>query len=127
MASQTTAVTPIVELKQDKRAGESLTARAMKRLRRDWLTLLALAVIVIMALLSIGAEWISSNILQVDYSRTNISEAFLPPFAPGHVLGTDDLGRDHMARSWGAIIWRACYMLAVFLWELHLLPHFSHS
>jgi peptide/nickel transport system permease protein len=98
MASQTTAAPSVLELKQDRRAGESLTARAMKRLRRDWLTLLALGVIVLMGLLSIGAEWISTNILQVDYARTNITEAFLPPFAPGHLLGTDDLGRDHLAR-----------------------------
>jgi peptide/nickel transport system permease protein len=36
--------------------------------------------------------------LKVDYSRTSLNETFVKPGSPGHVLGTDDLGRDHLAR-----------------------------
>lgn len=84
--------------KEEKRAGESLTTLALQRLRRDKLTLLALAVICILTILSITAPLIERYILNVDFTRTNVASAFLPPGAEGHILGTDDLGRDHLAR-----------------------------
>ena len=77
---------------------ESLWAVAMRRLRKDRLTLLALAVIVLLGGLSILAPVISSNVLHVDPNRTDIANKFLPIGAPGHLLGTDDLGRDHLSR-----------------------------
>ncbi len=78
--------------------GESLTSLALKRLRRDKLTLLAMAIVITLTALSLFAPLIEEYILQVDYTRTNISETFLPVGTPGHILGTDDLGRDHLAR-----------------------------
>ncbi len=83
---------------KERSVGESLTTLALRRLRRDRLTLLAMSVIVTLTLLSLGAPLIERYILQVDYTRTNISEAFMPAGTPGHILGTDDLGRDHLAR-----------------------------
>lgn len=77
--------------------GESLTTRALRRLRRDTLTLVAIAVLLLLTLLSAGAPLITEHLLHVSHTRT--SEAvFLPIGSPGHILGTDNLGRDHLAR-----------------------------
>jgi peptide/nickel transport system permease protein len=77
---------------------ESLWMRAWRRLRRDYLTLIAIAVLVAIAVLAVFAPFITNNILQVDPESTNPSVRLLPPGAPGHILGTDDLGRDYAAR-----------------------------
>jgi peptide/nickel transport system permease protein len=77
---------------------ESLTRKALRRLRRDYLTLLAMAVILMMALLALGAPLIT-RALGISYTNTDAAAAkFLPIGAPGHPLGTDSLGRDHLAR-----------------------------
>lgn len=77
--------------------GNSLTQVALRRLRRDKLTLLAVGIIALIAILSLLAPVISGA-LNVSYQRTDASITFLPLFSPGHVLGTDDLGRDHLSR-----------------------------
>ena len=93
----TSSVAKLRVQREETKSGISLTRLALRRLRRDRLTLLALAVVVIMALLAIGARPIS-DALGVSYQRTNPNDTFLPPFSPGHILGTDDLGRDHLSR-----------------------------
>lgn len=77
--------------------GNSLTRVALRRLRRDKLTLVAIGIVLIIAILSILADVISGA-LNVSYQRTDASITFLPLFSPGHPLGTDDLGRDHLSR-----------------------------
>lgn len=77
---------------------ESLTRRALRRLRRDRLTMIAIFTILLLAFLAIMAPVISTQILRVDFARANPVNAFLPINSPGHILGTDDLGRDHLAR-----------------------------
>ena len=82
---------------EDHGLGESLTSVALKRLRRDKLTLVAIAVLIILMLLAVFAPAITGA-LGVSPTRTSAQESFLTVGAPGHVLGTDDLGRDHLAR-----------------------------
>ncbi len=83
---------------QNVEVGRSLTRLAMRRIRRDRLTLIALGfIIVLTALCFVGAPLIS-NALGVSYSRTNADETFIQPGTPGHILGTDDLGRDVLSR-----------------------------
>jgi peptide/nickel transport system permease protein len=102
MATQ--ARTATIEFTQEERFGQSLTTLALRRLRRDRLTLLALAVMLLLTILAILAPTINSQILHVDPDRTCAAagtcatDTFLAPGAPGHILGTDDLGRDHLAR-----------------------------
>ncbi|HLU09807.1 MAG TPA: ABC transporter permease [Oceanobacillus sp.] len=93
----TTTVAKLNVPRQEHRVGESLTTLALRRLRRDKLTLLAMFILFVLALLSFTAP-ITTNWLGVSYTRTNAAETFLPIGAPGHILGTDDLGRDHLAR-----------------------------
>src|SRR5215211_7666286 len=96
MATSTSVANLNVQRKQGE-VGNSLTRVALRRLRRDKLTLLAMSIVALIAILSILAPVIS-NALKVSYQRTDASITFLPLFSPGHVLGTDDLGRDHLSR-----------------------------
>lgn len=77
--------------------GGTLITLALKRLRRDYLTLFAIVVIIILFMLSVLAPVITSA-LNVNYRTTDIPHAFEKIGAPHHLLGTDDLGRDHLAR-----------------------------
>lgn len=96
MTAQSSVAKLSVE-KEEKRVGISLTQLALRRLRRDRLTLTALAVVALMAIMSFSAPLIS-RALDVSYTQTDASRTFLPLGAGNHLLGTDDLGRDHFAR-----------------------------
>jgi len=100
MASQTQSLpanSKIVTLQVDETVGKSLTQLALQRLRRDYLTLGAIGLLIIMAILSLLAPVIS-DALDVSYRRTDSNIKLLPIGAEGHPLGTDSLGRDHLAR-----------------------------
>lgn len=87
----------VIPLKKEDAFGESLTSLALRRLRRDYLSLIAISIIVILTILALLAPVISNG-LNVSYRKTEVSNAFQKIGAAGHVLGTDDLGRDHLAR-----------------------------
>lgn len=70
---------------------------AWRHLRRDWLTMAAIVVLVLIALLSLAAGAISSQVLGVDPNATDLMATFQPPSAE-HWLGTDALGRDQLSR-----------------------------
>ena len=76
---------------------ESLYRKAIRRLLNDYLTMAMIAILLLLAIFSLSAPLIESA-LNVSYTRTNPTNAFQPIGAEGHVLGTDDLGRDHLAR-----------------------------
>lgn len=99
MAATSTSLSEgsIVQLNQEQYVGESLTKMALRRLRRDYLTLIALGVLMTLVVISVGAPLISQA-LDISYTDTRSSPGFLPIGAEGHPLGTDDLGRDHLAR-----------------------------
>jgi peptide/nickel transport system permease protein len=101
MTAQTQAHDPsVVKLgaQEQRKVGDSLTTLALRRLRRDKLTLVAMAVFILLVFLSYTAPITERYILHVDFSRTDISKRYLPPGTEGHVLGTDDVGRDFLAR-----------------------------
>lgn len=97
-----TRVPPTVSITQresEQVIGRSLTQMALRRLRRDKLTLVAIVVLLTLTTLSVLAPFISQNILRVDPNVTNAAASrFLPIGAEGHILGTDEVGRDHLAR-----------------------------
>jgi peptide/nickel transport system permease protein len=97
MATQSQATVAKLDIKNERAVGESLTTLALRRLRHDPLTIIALSILLILTLLSLLAPVIERQ-LQVSYTSVSVSEAFLPVGSPGHILGTDDLGRDHLAR-----------------------------
>lgn len=96
-ASRISSPNQVASLAEDTRASDSLTRLALRRLRRDYLTLGAIGVLLILAILSLLAPVIT-NALQVSHTTTNPTEKFLPIGTGIHVLGTDNLGRDLLAR-----------------------------
>jgi peptide/nickel transport system permease protein len=96
--SAETQVTRLNENKVERKYGDSLWQRALRRLWRDKLTLIALFVIFLLTLLAVSAPLITSG-LGVDAEATNPANRLIPPFTTmPHILGTDDLGRDYFAR-----------------------------
>jgi len=77
---------------------KSLTQHALMRIRKDKITLTAIGIIIFLSLLSLSAP-ITTGLLGVDPNTTDASESkYLPVLSEGHLLGTDNLGRDHLAR-----------------------------
>jgi peptide/nickel transport system permease protein len=77
-------------------AGESLYSKAFKRLRRDYLTIGMLMLVFLLVAFSLSAPLLEQG-LGVSYTDTR-GDDFLPIDSGKHLLGTDDLGRDHLAR-----------------------------
>src|SRR5215213_6191547 len=78
--------------------GASFARIALYRLRRDKLTLFALMILLVLAILSILAPLISQYLLGVDPTSTDGYNHLLPIGTSGHLLGTDNLGRDQLSR-----------------------------
>ena len=77
---------------------KSLTQKAFIHIRKDRITLAAIGIIIFLAAVSAGAPLIT-GLLGVDPNTTDASESKrLPVGSEGHLLGTDNLGRDHLAR-----------------------------
>jgi peptide/nickel transport system permease protein len=76
----------------------SLWQDAVLHLLRDRLTMLALVILLTLTTMCLVGPPIIENVLGVDVTRTNSQERFLPPGSPGHLLGTDHLGRDQLIR-----------------------------
>jgi peptide/nickel transport system permease protein len=86
-----------LEIAEEHRKSESLTTKALRRLRKDKLTLIAMAVLLVLVALAALAPVIESQ-LGVSYTQVQTQITFLPFGSFPHILGTDDLGRDHLAR-----------------------------
>lgn len=96
-----TTVTSVARLKFDDDQyveSEGFWMKAVKRLRRDRLTMLALVIFATLIVLATAAPLITEYILRIDPNDTDPLRNFLPPGTDGHILGTDDLGRDQLAR-----------------------------
>lgn len=99
MAEQTSRVANLDGEEKEKYVrSASLLTRALRHLRRDYLTLVAIVFLVTLSVLTLFADPIATYVLQTDPESTNPSVRLLPPGSPGHILGTDDLGRDYAAR-----------------------------
>lgn len=69
-------------------------ARVLRRLRRNPLALASFAVVIVATAVAVLAPWIAPY----SPNQTDFSHTFSPPGTPGHLFGTDDLGRDVLSR-----------------------------
>jgi peptide/nickel transport system permease protein len=75
-------------------AGLTRRTRVLRRLRRNPLAVVSFAVLAIAVLVAVLAPWIAPYAVE----QTDFAHIFSPPGTPGHLLGTDDLGRDVLSR-----------------------------
>lgn len=88
--------------------------RAFRHLRSDYMTLIALFTLFMLVLMAITAP-ITSEILHVDPFKENLQKTYAAPDSV-NLLGTDDKGRDHLARlMYGAQISLTVAFSAAFL------------
>jgi len=85
--------------KEEQLVGESLTSKALRSIRRDKLTLVALSFVLVLTVISMMAPLITDYIMQVDPNEPNGPAKFTPPGVDGYILGADDIGRDQLART----------------------------
>jgi peptide/nickel transport system permease protein len=78
-------------------ASESLLRKGLRRIISNPQTVLAMLFMLIVTVLCFSAPLISGQILRVDPESPEY-DALLPIGTPGHILGTDDIGRDQLAR-----------------------------
>lgn len=98
MSTQTTTVVNLGAPESTQIRSKSLYAKALYRIRRDRITVVAGITLVLLALLAFLAPFITTQILNVDYTRIDLRNTYADVGSPGHVLGTDEQGRDHLAR-----------------------------
>ena len=72
----------------------SANERALRRVLRTPVTVIGLVLVVLLILLAITADWLPIQ----DAYDMDISALRVPPGSPGHILGTDEFGRDILGR-----------------------------
>ena len=72
----------------------SRQARVIRRLRRNPLAAISFSVLVLATLVAVLAPWLAPYAPE----QTDFANTFSPPGTAGHLLGTDDLGRDVLSR-----------------------------
>jgi ABC-type dipeptide/oligopeptide/nickel transport system permease subunit len=72
----------------------SLWGDVWRQLRRNRGALLGLVTLAGIAIMAIGAPWLAPH----DPYALNMAATLRPPGTPGHLLGTDELGRDVLSR-----------------------------
>jgi peptide/nickel transport system permease protein len=85
-------------LARETRRSRGLLASAGSQLLRDRLTLVAGAVLVLYAVLAIGADFIATQVFNTTPTRIDMRSALQPP-SREHWLGTDEFGRDQLVRA----------------------------
>ncbi|GGE38808.1 cytochrome c550 [Primorskyibacter flagellatus] len=79
--------------------------------RRNGLAMFGLAIVLVLVLVAIFAPWLAPHDPLIGDLRTT---RLLPPLSEGHLLGTDDQGRDILSRLiWGSRITLAVVALVV--------------
>lgn len=86
----TAAAAPTAKLHRE----ASRQARVIRRLRRNPLAVISFSVLVLALFVAVLAPWLAPYAPE----QTDFANTFSPPGTAGHLLGTDDLGRDVLSR-----------------------------
>lgn len=86
----TAAAAPTAKLHHE----ASRQARVIRRLRRNPLAVISFSVLVLALFVAVLAPWLAPYAPE----QTDFANTFSPPGTAGHLLGTDDLGRDVLSR-----------------------------
>jgi peptide/nickel transport system permease protein len=85
----------------EQKEGENQITLVWRRLKKDHLALVGALWLTLVIVISLLAPWISPQ----DPIATSLKDRLQPIGTPGHILGTDDLGRDLLSRVlWGGRI-----------------------
>lgn len=76
----------------------NLWQKALRRIRHDRPTIAAFVILAIFATIAFMAPFLSETVFGVDPVTQDLRNNYQPLFSPGHLLGTDELGRDHLSR-----------------------------
>ncbi len=101
MATQaTTTATPLMKPAGAERSAAGLWSDALWRLRRDPTTLAAIAVVVLMVAVALGADLLAANFFHRSFTQQDILSNYEKPNGtePWMWLGTDELGRSQVVR-----------------------------
>lgn len=91
------AIAPEDELKREFMPSQTMSQRALRRIKRDRPTVSAIIIILVLGAVALLAPLIS-KVLAVDPITQDLRNNYAPLFEAGHPLGTDELGRDHLSR-----------------------------
>jgi len=72
----------------------SLWLDVWRQVRRNRFGVAGMIILAALILVAVGAPWIAPH----DPYEMDLRGALQPPNSPGHILGTDDLGRDSLSR-----------------------------
>ncbi|MCW5853585.1 MAG: ABC transporter permease [Anaerolineae bacterium] len=78
---------------------QSYWARGWRRFRRDRLAMVSAVIVLLLVLMALGADVISSTVTKHTYYEQSLLYSFEPPFSEGYILGADELGRDVLTRA----------------------------
>jgi peptide/nickel transport system permease protein len=96
------------------RPAQSYWGESLSRLRENPMGMAAVCLIVFFALVAIAAPLLSTLVTHHGFTEQDLDHQFAPPGFPGHLLGTDELGRDTLTRLiYGARVSLAVGLLTV--------------
>jgi peptide/nickel transport system permease protein len=102
MAREAAATVTVIGMRpaETRRVGAGLWSDALWRLRRDLTTMLAIAVVILMVALALGADVLADNFFHKGFTDQSILDNYTKPTTtePWLWLGTDELGRSQIVR-----------------------------
>jgi peptide/nickel transport system permease protein len=99
-AVRTGAAAPATIPVPERRASAGLWSSAWYRLRRDKLTMVAAAVVLLLVVLSVGAPLLADYVFRTSFEKQDLLRTYGPPTLdpPAYLFGSDEVGRSQVVR-----------------------------